>query len=128
MKKITFAFLLMANILWAQDAEKVWDLLLQNKREEARNQFDKEFAKSKESDIDLLILDAIIDTQNGRIEFDKSFLEKFSKLPPATNLNFSNFPPPNPDQNYGAGRTDVKSLLNFIVIINHYLIKHQYSK
>ena len=80
MKKMTFILLLLAHVVLAQDTGKVWDLLLQNKRQEARKQFDKDFDRKKGSNIDLLVLDAFIDVENGRLEFDKSFLENISKF------------------------------------------------
>ena len=87
MRKITLLFLLFAvNTLFAQDDKKVWDLLLKNDRIEARKIFDKELAKNKEKDIELLILDAMIDVENGRINFDTTFLESFSKFEESKNL------------------------------------------
>ena len=50
MKKIGFLFLLIGHIIFAQTAEeKVWDLLLNNKRAEARKLYDKEFKNSSKS-------------------------------------------------------------------------------
>lgn len=82
MKRILLvAVLFTVHCAVAQDAYKVWDLLLSNKRDEARKVFNKDFAKKKDTDMDLLILDAILDQEQGKFLYDKEFLEKFSKLP-----------------------------------------------
>lgn len=85
MKKILLVLLLACNLTNAQNIQKVWDLLLVNKREEARKLFNKDFAKKKDSDVDLLILDALIDKEQGRLSYDKTFLEKLSKLKESKN-------------------------------------------
>ncbi|MCO6175831.1 hypothetical protein NHF50_12330 [Flavobacterium sp. NRK F10] len=66
-----------------QDYSTVMDLLLNNKREEARKLFNKQFGKTKDKSIDLLFLDAMIDEQNGRINYDATLLQKIEKLPNA---------------------------------------------
>lgn len=81
MKKLLFlTVLLTVHFISAQNSDKVWDLLLNNKRNEARKLFDKELAKKKDADLDLLILDAILDQEHGKLLYDKTFLEKFSKF------------------------------------------------
>lgn len=82
MKKLFFALLLVPFITLAQTSqEKVWDLLLKNKREDARKLFDKELKKKKDSDVDLYVLDAIIDQELGQLLFDDSFVKGFVKFP-----------------------------------------------
>ncbi|RWW98856.1 transglutaminase domain-containing protein [Flavobacterium cerinum] len=85
MKKILLVLLLACNLTHAQNIQKVWDLLLVNKREEARKLFNKDFGKKKDSDIDLLILDALLDKEQGRLSYDKAFLEKLSKFKESKN-------------------------------------------
>ena len=80
MKKIIILSLLTINSLFAQTSEKkIWDLLLQNKREEAQKLFDKELKSKVDSNIDYLILQGFIENENGKLVFDSSFLEQFLK-------------------------------------------------
>ncbi|MBF4471269.1 MULTISPECIES: DUF3857 domain-containing protein [Flavobacterium] len=83
MKKITILFLLfVSNFIYSQaDYTNVLNLLINNKRDEARALFDKQFGKSKTANIDLLFLDAFIDEQSGRISFDETMLKNLEKLP-----------------------------------------------
>ena len=82
MKKLILGFLLLTNFIFAQqNYSGVLDLLLANKREEARKLFDKQFSKTKNSSIDLLFLDAILDVQNGKLYFDDNLLLNLEKLP-----------------------------------------------
>ncbi len=82
MKKITFLFLLLiSNFIYSQvDYTNVLNLLINNKRTEARILFDKQFSKVKTTNIDLLFLDAIIDEQSGRVSFDETMLKNLEKL------------------------------------------------
>ena len=58
MKKIIAFCILLVNVAVAQTTEKkVWDLLLSNKREEARKLFDKELKSKEESNVDFAVLD-----------------------------------------------------------------------
>lgn len=78
MKKFQFIFLLLSGILFSQNAEKkVWDLLLSNKREEARSLFNKELKSKEDSNVDYLILDCLIDYEQGKLSFDDGFLKQF---------------------------------------------------
>ncbi|WP_170141401.1 transglutaminase domain-containing protein [Flavobacterium aquicola] len=83
MKKITILFLLfVSNFIYSQaDYTNVLNLLINNKRDEARVLFDKQFGKSKTTNIDLLFLDAFIDEQSGKISFDETMLKNLEKLP-----------------------------------------------
>lgn len=81
MKKILF-LLLFAQMLIAQvNYTPVMDLLLQNKREDARKLFDKNFYKLKKDNIDLLFLDALIDYSRGKLNYDSQLLKDIEKLP-----------------------------------------------
>lgn len=81
MKKILLlATFFVVQVAMSQNTGKVWDLLLNNKREEARKLYNKDFAKNKDGNLDLLILDAMLDQEQGKLLYDKAFLEKFSKL------------------------------------------------
>ena len=65
MKKILAVFLLLTTIVTAQTAEKkVWDLLLANKRDDARKLFDKELKSKVASNINYFILDNFIFTNS----------------------------------------------------------------
>lgn len=82
MKKIILLFSLLLSVFsFAQNSEKkVWDLLLANKRTEARKLFDKDLKSQIDKNIDYLILDAILENESGKTEFDDSFVKKFSKF------------------------------------------------
>ncbi|MCF6128687.1 hypothetical protein L1S35_03330 [Flavobacterium sp. AS60] len=78
MKRLHIIFLLLSSIAFSQTAEKkVWDLLLANKREEARNLFNKELKSKKDSNVDYLILDVMIDYEQGKLSFDDKFVQQF---------------------------------------------------
>ncbi|SEP60967.1 transglutaminase domain-containing protein [Flavobacterium urocaniciphilum] len=82
MKKLILGFLFVTNFIFAQqNYSGVVDLLVSNKREEARKLFDKQFGKTKNTSIDLLFLDALIDVQNGKLYFDESLLKGIENLP-----------------------------------------------
>lgn len=84
MKKrlLLFVGLLFSTFLFAQeDYKDVVELLLQNKRAESRKLFDKKFSKKKDSSVDLLFLDAIIDEESGRLAYDETLLRKIENLP-----------------------------------------------
>ena len=72
------------NFIYSQvDYTNVLNLLINNKREEARILFDKQFGKRKTTNIDLLFLDAFIDEESGKISFDETFIKNLEKLPNA---------------------------------------------
>uniref|UniRef100_UPI002638BB67 hypothetical protein n=1 Tax=Flavobacterium sp. TaxID=239 RepID=UPI002638BB67 len=78
MKKIVIICLVLVQSIVAQTSEKkVWDLLLANKREEARKLFDKELKSKKETQAEYLILDAILTHEMGQMSFDDSFVKQF---------------------------------------------------
>ena len=81
MKKIIIACLLLVSISFAQTVEKkVWDLLLSNKREDARKLFDKELKSKIATNVDYLLLDGIIENESGKLAFDDSFIQKFISI------------------------------------------------
>ena len=82
MKKtlIYLVLLFTLNVFSQNDYSKVMDLLIANKREEARSLFDKQFSKYKDQSIDLLFLDAMIDEELGRLNYDDSLIKKLEKL------------------------------------------------
>lgn len=59
----------------------VLELLFNNKREEARKLFDKQFDKLKTSNVDLLFIDAFIDSESGKIDFDDTFVRNLENIP-----------------------------------------------
>lgn len=83
MKKTTLLLLLLfTNFIYSQvDYSNVLNLLVNNKREEARILFDKQFGKTKTTNIDLLFLDAFIDEESGKINFDEALIKNLEKLP-----------------------------------------------
>ncbi len=81
MKKIIAICILFVNVAFAQTSEKkVWDLLLANKREDARKLFDKELKSKEETNVDYLILDAMLEYEMGKLAFDDEYLQKFIKI------------------------------------------------
>jgi predicted Zn-dependent protease len=89
MKKIIIALLLIAQVVTAQNSQKAWDLLLNNKREEARKLFDKDLKAKMGSDIELLILDGMIEHQRGKMLFDEKFVQDLSKFKDGNNYMYS---------------------------------------
>lgn len=84
LKKILLILLLLPFVALSQvDYNDVMQLLLKNKREDARKLFDKKFEKIKDNQIDLLFLDAIIEVEMGQNEFDETLLKKIEKFPEA---------------------------------------------
>lgn len=83
MKKVIILFSLFISVaVFAQNSEKkVWDLLLLNKRSEARKLFDKDLKSQINTNIDYLILDAILDVELGKYVFDDTFVQKFAQHP-----------------------------------------------
>lgn len=81
MKKIILGLLMICNLSFAQqNYSKVLGLLLDNKREEARSLFDKQFASQKLNNIDLLFLDVLIDEELGESNYNETFLKNIEKL------------------------------------------------
>jgi len=81
MKKSIAICILFVNIAFAQTSEKkVWDLLLANKREDARKLFDKDLKSKMDSNVDFLLLDAMLEYESGKLNFDDTFLKKFLNI------------------------------------------------
>lgn len=86
MKQLLTALVLLAQLCaLAQGPERTWDLLLQNKRAEARKQFEKDLRKNTAGNPEYLFLDALIDQQQGQLHFDESFLKKLAVCKDANN-------------------------------------------
>lgn len=82
MKKIVLLIVFFPCFLFSQNEEKkVLDLLLQNKRTEARKSFDKGVRTKSDLSIENLILDAMIEIESGNIDFDETFVTKFARFP-----------------------------------------------
>ena len=79
----TFSFIL----LYSQNENynKVWDLLLKNKRTEARNLYEKSLAHLKTKELDALYLDAIINLEEGKLNYDDEFVKNFIAISPDEN-------------------------------------------
>lgn len=86
MKKIQILILFFSTMIFAQTAEKkVWDLLLANKRTEAKKLYDKEFKTTADSKLEYFLLGKIIELENGKIDFDETFITTMSKFPESGN-------------------------------------------
>lgn len=68
--------------LFAQTKEqaRTWELLLNNKRNEARDFFDKKLKDKKTSNFESLFLDAFIDLEMGKVTYDETFVKQFANL------------------------------------------------
>lgn len=86
---VVVCLLFMASLAIAQQNDKVvnevWEHLLSNRREEARKLFDDKLRRIKDDDMDLLVLDAFIDQDRGRLLFDNSFVQQISKFSESIN-------------------------------------------
>ena len=60
--------------------QPVLDLLIANKRQDARKLFDKNFSKTKDSNIELLLLDLLLEVEMGKTMFDETFIKKIEKF------------------------------------------------
>jgi hypothetical protein len=79
-KLVLFFCLFFMQYSFAQsNEEKVWDLLLQNQRAEARKLYDKSFKNSDKKSLEVFLLGEIIDEENGKIDFQEEFVTQFSK-------------------------------------------------
>lgn len=79
---LLFAFVISNLTLTSQDElEKVWDLLLKNKRVEALKLFDKTLNSKKDSDIDLFFTHLILQKENGKIFYKDEGIDSFIKFP-----------------------------------------------
>lgn len=85
-KQLILFVLLCTNFIYSQDYTNVLNLLIDNKRDEARKLFDKQFDKTKTANIDLLFLDAFIDEESGKIDFDETLIKNLEKLPNSENF------------------------------------------
>ena len=86
MKKIITICLLISQFIFSQTAEKkVWDLLLSNKRTEARKLFDKELKSKEAKSIDYFLLDNFIDIESGKSDYDETFVKTLSTYPESSN-------------------------------------------
>ncbi|MBB4805560.1 hypothetical protein HNP38_000832 [Chryseobacterium defluvii] len=80
MKKILISAIYFLSVgAWAQTKEHAaaWELLLNNKRTEARNFYDKTLKDQKLKNFESLFLDAVIDQEMGEIIFDETFVKNF---------------------------------------------------
>ncbi len=86
MKKLLIVIVLFVQAFAAaQESSRTWELLLQNKRAEARKQFEKDLRKKTEGNPEYLTLDALIEQEMGQLYFDESFLKKLSACKDAGN-------------------------------------------
>lgn len=73
-------FLSIGAIAQTKEETKTWELLLNNKRTEARNFYDKNLKDKKLNGFESLFLDALIDEEMGEMIFDETFLKNFVNL------------------------------------------------
>lgn len=82
---------------YSQNQKKIdetWNLLLNNKRKEARDSFEKYLRKDIDKNIEILLLDAYIEMEFGKIIFDTEFVENFVKYEESKNYLFPMFNQP----------------------------------
>jgi predicted Zn-dependent protease len=81
MKKIIAVCILFVNLTLAQTTEKkVWELLLANKREDARKLFDKELKSKINENVDYFLLDVMLQYEMGQLIFDDQILKQFTTI------------------------------------------------
>lgn len=83
MRKILISavyFLSVGAFAQSKDHSKTWELLLNNKRNEARNYYDKTLQSQKLKNFETLFLDALIDQEMGKIIFDETFIKNFVNI------------------------------------------------
>jgi len=73
-------FLSVSAFAQSKEQTKTWELLLNNKRAEARNFYDKNLKADKTKDFENLFLDALIDEEMGEMIFDDTFVKNFASL------------------------------------------------
>ncbi|WP_308005422.1 hypothetical protein, partial [uncultured Chryseobacterium sp.] len=83
MRKILISavyFLSVSAFAQSKEQTKTWELLLNNKREEARNFYDKNLKAEKDKDFENLFLDALINEEMGEMIFDDTFVKNLANL------------------------------------------------
>ena len=83
MKKILISavyFLSVGAFAQSKDHSKTWELLLNNKRDEARTFYDKTLQSQKLKNFESLFLDAMIDQEMGQFIFDETFVNNFVNI------------------------------------------------
>ena len=73
-------FFSVATFAQSKEEIKTWDLLLSNKRNEARVYFDKNLKEKKLQSFESLFLDVMIDEEMGEMVFDDSFVKNMVTL------------------------------------------------
>lgn len=73
-------FLSVSVFAQTKEESKTWDLLLNNKRTEARTYFDKNLKDKKSESFEALFLDALIDEEMGEMVFDETFTKNFTNF------------------------------------------------
>ncbi|WP_264521472.1 DUF3857 domain-containing protein [Flavobacterium sp. N1994] len=82
MKKTITICLLISQFVISQTTEtKIWNLLLNNKRTEARKLFDQELKAKKNASIDVFLLDNFIDLESGKNDYDDAFIKSLAAFP-----------------------------------------------
>lgn len=84
-------FLSISAFAQSKEQVKTWELLLNNKRVDARAFYDKNLKENKTKDIESLFLDAMIDEEMGEMVFTDSFVKNFINLKPETNYLYPMF-------------------------------------
>lgn len=83
MRKILISavyFLSVSAFAQSKEQSKTWELLLNNKRAEARNFYDKNLKNNTTKDFENLFLDAMIDEEMGQMIFDETFIKNFAEF------------------------------------------------
>ncbi|WP_346985464.1 hypothetical protein [Chryseobacterium sp. POE27] len=75
-------FLSVGAFAQSKELSQTWDLLLNNKRTEARTFYDKNLKESKTKNLESLFLDALIEEELGEMVFDDTFIKNFISLKP----------------------------------------------
>lgn len=78
---VIVGLLFSAELLYCQsDLKEVWNLMLSNKRKEAKILFDKSLSRKKNEDIDIYTTGLILQVENGQLRSNKNEVNEFLKF------------------------------------------------
>ena len=91
---LSIVMILLSMTTFAQNKQKtdeVWDLLLSNDREQSREIFEKNLRKDIDKSIEILLLDAYLDNEEGALIHNTDFVRQFITFDEAKNYLYSNW-------------------------------------
>src|SRR5690554_7169740 len=89
---LSIVMILLSMTTFAQNKQKtdeVWNLLLSNDREQSREIFEKNLRKDIDKSIEILLLDAYLDNEEGALIHNTDFVRQFITFDEAKNYLYS---------------------------------------